>query len=219
MAGLALKGFSRDSLIGYVADQTGHFFPDAGRGDVRPAVASAIDTALHRLERCIAGVLMWRAGEFDPLHSSQYATFLYYLANSLWRERQDERVCTKLFYLNKALNGFECFYDNDLPEIFFIGHTVGIVLVRNRYPNYFVIYQNSTVGKNNGVAPELGEGLIMFPNTAVIGGCRIGARTALSQGTSLIDADTPGDCVVHRNGRELVFVEPKRNLLTDYFRL
>jgi serine O-acetyltransferase len=216
---MELKGFSRDELIGYVADQADHLFPDRHRGDVRPAVASVFDTALARLERCIAGVKMWREGVFDPLHSSQYTTFLYYLANTLWRERQDERVCTKLFYLNKALNGFECFYDNDLPEIFFIGHSVGIVLVRNRYPNYFVIYQNSTVGKNHGAAPVLGEGVVMFPSTSIVGGCRIGAHTVIAQGVSVINADTPGDCVVYRNGRELVFARPKRNILADYFRI
>jgi serine O-acetyltransferase len=218
---MKLKGFSRDQLVGYVADQADHLFPDRHRGDVRPAVASAIDAALGRLERCIAGVRMWRAGEFDPLHSSQYTTFLYYLANTLWRERGDERVCTKLFYLNKALNGFECFYDNELPEIFFIGHTVGIVLVRNRYPSYFVIYQNATVGKGtvDGEVPELGEGVIMYPNSAIIGGCRVGARTVISQGTSVVNADTPGDCVVYRNGRDLVFARPKRNILADYFRI
>lgn len=216
---MEIKGFSRDELVCYVADQAGHLFPDRHRGDVRPAVAAAIDTALGRLERCIAGVRMWREGVFDPLHSSQYTTFLYYLANTLWRERQDERVCTKLFYLNKALNGFECFYDNDLPEVFFIGHSVGIVLVRNHYPKHFVIYQNATVGKNNGVAPVLGEGVIMFPNTAIIGNCRVGDRTVISQGVSLIDTDAPGDCVVYRNGREPVFARPKRDLLADYFRL
>lgn len=217
---MELEGFSRDELIGYVADQAGHFFPDRHRRDVRPAVTSAIDTALGRLERCIAGVRMWREGRFDPLHSSQYATFLYYLANTLWRERGDERVCTKLFYLNKALNGFECFYDNDLPEIFFIGHTPGIVLVRNRYPNYFVVYQNSTVGKAaDGEPPLLGEGTVMFPNTAIVGRCRIGERTVLSQGTSVINADTPGRCIVYRNGRELTFARPKRDILADYFRI
>lgn len=216
---MELKAFSRDELIGYVADQAGHFFPDRHRGDVRPAVASAIDQALGRLERCIAGVRMWRAGEFDPLHSSQYTTFLYYLANTLWRERQDERVCTKLFYLNKALNGFECFYDNDLPEVFFIGHSVGIVLVRNHYPRHFVVYQNSTVGKADGDAPVLGEGTVMFPNTAIVGRCRIGAGTVLSQGTSVINADTPGGCVVYRNGRDLIFAKPKRDILADYFRI
>lgn len=216
---MEIKGFSRDELIGYVADQVGHFFPDRHRAEVRPAVASVIDAALGRLERCIARIRMWPTGVFDPLHSSQYTTFLYYLANTLWRERHDERVCTKLFYLNKALNGFECFYDNDLPEVFFIGHSVGIVLVRNRYPNYFVIYQNSTVGKYGNDTPVLGEGVVMFPNTAIVGRCHVGAGTVLSQGTSVVNADTPGNCVVYRNGRDLVFARPKRNILADYFRI
>src|SRR3546814_5845686 len=52
----------------------------------------------------------------------QYTIFLFYLANTAWRKLRAERVCTKLFYLNKALNGFECFYDTELPEVFFIGH-------------------------------------------------------------------------------------------------
>src|SRR3546814_2135485 len=85
-------------------------------------VCSSDLDALARLERCIAGVRMWQAGEFDHLHSSQYTIFLYYLANTAWRKLRAERVCTKLFYLNKALNGFECFYDTELPEVFFIGH-------------------------------------------------------------------------------------------------
>src|SRR5690606_29486779 len=122
--------------------QLDHFFPD--RDDPRPVVEKTIDDALARLCRCIDGVRMWRPGEFDHLHSSQYTIFLYYLANTAWRTLQAERVCTKLFYLNKALNGFECFYDTELPEVFFVGHSVGIVLARTTYSNYFAIYQNST---------------------------------------------------------------------------
>ncbi len=219
MAGLALKDFSRNALIGYVSDQARHLFPDAYREDVRPAVASVIDAALARLEHCIGGVRMWRPGEFNPLHSSQYTTFLYYLANTLWRERQDERVCTKLFYLNKALNGFECFYDTELPEIFFVGHSVGIVLARTTYSNHFAVYQNSTVGKSHGDAPVLGEGVVMYPNTAILGRSNIGPRTYLAQGASIVNQDTPGNCIVFENARQLTFREPDRDILADLFRL
>ena len=69
------------------------------------------------------------------------------------------------------------------------------------------------------MAPVLGEGVVMFPNSAIIGGCRIGDRTVLSQGTSLIDTDSPGDCVVYRNGRDVTFAKTKRNILADYFRI
>ena len=52
-----------------------------------------------------------------------------------------------------------------MPEVFFIGHSVGIVLAKARYGNRLVLYQNSTVGKNHGDAPSLGEGVVMYPNT------------------------------------------------------
>src|SRR3546814_13859559 len=99
----------------------------------------------------------------------QYTIFLYYLANTAWRKLQAERVCTKLFYLNKALNGFECFYDTELPEVFFVGHTVGIVLARTTSSNSFSIYPNSTVGKSHVDAHVPAEGVVMYPNTALRG--------------------------------------------------
>lgn len=215
---MILKDITRDALTDYVGAQLSHFFPD-GRTDVRTCVSRDIDEALARTATCIDSVRMWKAGEFDYLHSSQYCTFLYYLSNSAWRNREDKAFCTKLFLLNKALNGFDCFYDNLLPEKFFIGHSVGIVLSRTTYSNYLVLYQNSTVGKNHGAAPVLGEGVVLYPNSAIIGGCRIGAGTIVAQGCSVISADTPGNCYVFNEGNGLVFKEPRRDVLNDIFRL
>jgi serine O-acetyltransferase len=41
-------------------------------------------------------------GKFDHLHSSQYTTFLYYLANTPRRAGAERALCNKLFGLNKA---------------------------------------------------------------------------------------------------------------------
>ena len=215
---MKVKHLSRGELVDFFTAQLDHFFPDR-KDDPREVVAKTIDDALARLERCIDGVRMWRPGEFDHLHSSQYTIFLYYLANTAWRTLQAERVCTKLFYLNKALNGFECFYDTELPEVFFIGHTVGIVLARTTYSNYFAIYQNSTVGKSHGEAPILGEGVVMYPNTAILGKSRIGPRTYVAQGASIVNRDTPGDCIVFESARKLSFRTPDRDILADIFRI
>jgi serine O-acetyltransferase len=145
--------------------------------------------------------------------------FLYFLANSVWRGKGDERVCTKLFYLNKALNGIDCFYKIKMPDIWFIGHSVGIVFADASYSNYLVAYQNSTVGKNHGAAPKFGEGVVLYPNSAIIGNCTIGPRTFLAQGQSIVDQDTPGDCTVFSDGGRLIFRKPSRNLLEDFFRM
>lgn len=209
---------SRADLLDYVTAQLVTFFPDRA-GDLRPVLDKNLDEALARLRRCINGVTMWRVEEFDYLHSSQYTIFLYFLANTIWRNQDNERVCTKLFYLNKALNGIDCFYKIKMPDVWFIGHSVGIVFADATYGNYLAIYQNSTVGKNHGAAPILGEGVVLFPNSAIIGNCHIGSRTFLGQGQALIDQDTPGDCTVFSAGGKPVFRKPSRDLLTDYFRL
>jgi serine O-acetyltransferase len=142
------------------------------------------------------------------------------LANSIWRHSADrDGVCTKLFLLNKALNGIDCFYEIEMPDIFFIGHSVGIVLAKAQYSNYLVLYQNSTVGKNHGVAPVIGSGVVLYPNTAIIGRCRIGSGTVLSQGTSVINADTPENKTVFNSAdAKLTFRPTKRNILNDIFR-
>ena len=216
---LSLSLGSSDALLNYVGRQLDNFFPD-GRGDAeRPALQAHLEPALRRLDRCIAEVRMWTPGKFDHLHSSQYTTFLYYLANTVWRADGERALCNKLFGLNKALNGIDLFYEIEMPEVFFIGHSVGIVLAKARYGNRLVLYQNSTVGKNHGEAPSLGEGVVLYANSAVIGRCEIGAGSVIAQGVSVINRDTPGGATVFQGGAgELVFKPSTRDVLADIFR-
>lgn len=216
---MLLRNSSRKQLLEYITRQLNHFFPD-GQLHIETTLEKDIDEALSRLNACINAAKMWKPDEFHYLHSSQYATFLYFLANTIWRNQGDEAVCTKLFYLNKVLNGIDCFYEITMPEIFFIGHSAGIVLAKATYGNYLVLYQNSTVGKNHGIAPVLEEGVVMYPNTAIIGRSHIGKGTIISQGVSVINRDTPGNCLVFagENGN-CVFKAPAKNVLADFFRL
>lgn len=216
---MRLKHISRDQLTEYLVKQLSNFFPDS-HTDARVVLERSLDEALARVNVCINAVKLWRPDEFDYLHSSQYATFLYFLSNTIWRNEKNERVCTKLFYLNKALNGIDCFYEVEMPDIFFIGHSVGIVLAKARYSNYFVVYQNSTVGKNHGVAPVLEEGVIMYPNSAIIGSARIRKDTIVAQGVSVINRDTVGSSMVFQGeAGKLIHKPMKHNILADFFRI
>ena len=210
---------SHADLLGYLGRQLDNFFPD-GRGETeRPALQARLEPALQRLERCIDQVRMWTPGRFDHLHSSQYTIFLYYLAHTIWKGGGERALCNKLFGLNKALNGIDLFYEIELPEVFFIGHSVGIVLAKATYGNRLVLYQNSTVGKNHGEAPVLGDGVVMYPNTAIIGRCEIGTGTVVSQGTSIVNRSTPGSCMVFPgDAGGLVIKPPTRDVLADLFR-
>lgn len=208
----------RDRLLRYVVQQLHNTLPDDF--DPRPDIDGHLDEALHRLHTCINAVRPWRQDCFDPLHSTQYCSFLYFLAHTIWRSTGNAGTPTRLFLLNKALNGIDLFYEIELPPVFFIGHSVGIVFAKATYGNYLVIYQNSTVGKNHGVAPVLGEGVVMYPGTAIIGGCQVGDATVLSQGTSLVNTDTPGHCTVYpAQAGKVSFKPTRRDALQDIFRL
>lgn len=211
---------SREGLIDYTCAQIASFCPDGKDTSVRRQVSRNLGEALSRLEHCINGVRMWPSNQFNYLNSSQYCLYLYYLGNTIWRNDQDVGVATRLFLLNKVLNGIDLFYEIEMPEIFFVGHSVGIVLAKATYGNYLALYQNSTVGKNHGVAPVIGEGVLMYPSTAIIGRSSVADGTILSQGTSIINHDTPGNCVVYAGAEgNLVFKPAKRAALEDIFRL
>lgn len=211
---------TKQGLIDYTCTQVATFFPDGKSQAVRIQIARHMDEALARTARCIGAVRMWPQERFNYLNSSQYCIYLYYLANTIWRNEHDAAVPTRLFCLNKALNGIDLFYEIEMPEVFFIGHSVGIVLAKATYGNYLVLYQNSTVGKNHGVAPVIGDGVVMYPNTAIIGRCHIGNGTILAQGTSVINRDTPGDCIAYpADMGDLLFKPIKRAVLEDIFRL
>ena len=213
---LKLLDSSRQDFLRYLLHQLKSFFPDGGK-DMDKLLDCYLDEALARLEICIEPVRMWRSGEFHYLHSSQYAIFLYFLANSIWRREGPDRVCTKLFFLNKALNGIDCFYEIALPKIFFIGHSVGIVLAKATYGEYLVLYQNCTVGKNHGIAPTIGKGVILYPHTAIIGNSAIGDGSVISQGVSVINRDTPGDCLVFQQAAGELIFRPSKNAIDEYF--
>lgn len=216
---LKLVHFFHADLLRYVVRQLEHFFPDGGNADALDVLRPHMDVALGRLAHCIGAVRPWKPGEFDHLHSSQYTIFLYYLSNTVWKATGNRSLCAKLFGLNKALNGIDLFYEIELPPVFFIGHSVGIVFAKATYGNYLVVYQNSTVGKNHGVAPVLGDGVVMYPNTAIIGRCEVGDGTVLSQGVSLINTSTPGHCTVYAGQAGAVVCKPAgRNVLADIFR-
>jgi serine O-acetyltransferase len=203
-------------LLGYLSRQLDHFFPDE-RADTRDRLALDLNEALDRLLKCIDHVKMWRGTGFHHLHSEKNTVFLYYLANTIWRNRHDTAICEKLFYLNKALNGFHCFYDTELPDVFFVGHSVGIVLARTKYSRYLVLYQGTTVGKNHGNAPMLEEGVVLYPGSAIIGDCLIRPRSYIAQNTSVIDRSTPGNCSVFQNGRDIDCRSPGHDILGDFF--
>ena len=47
---------------------------------------------------------------FNPYHSVQYMTFLYYLSHIIYKKNQSLLLCDKVYYLNKTLNSVDILY-------------------------------------------------------------------------------------------------------------
>jgi len=212
---------SQDDLACYVARQASAFFPDGAvsAGSLTVPVRSALD----RLERCFSQVGLKYFAEdgestFDHLHTDQYAMFLYLLANSIHREGGDPRLASKVYALNKALHGIDAFYEVELPEAFVFQHPVGTVLGRGRYGNYFFVYQRCSVGASvEGAYPTIGEGVVMFGGSAIIGASTVGNNCWLSVGATVLDTDVPPNSVVFGRSPDLTVKPTRRDVVRDLF--
>ena len=121
---------------------------------------------------------------------------------------------------NKSLNAVDLLYDVELPDIFYITHCVGTVLGRGKYSNYLWVYQGCTVGGNTDlVYPTLGEGVVMFGGSAIIGDCNIGDNTWLSYNTVIMDRDIPPDSVVFNREVGNRIQTTRRDVVKDRFQI
>ena len=217
---MKLKDHTRESLLSYIVAQCAATVPDGREASFRAAADAHLDEALERLHGCINACAPWRPDEFNVLQSSQHTIFLYFLANTIWTRSGDTAAATRLFLMNKALNGIDLFYEIAMPEVFYIGHSVGIVLAKATYGNYLVLYQNSTVGRHKDQIPVLGERVVLYPNTAVIGRSVVEDDAVVSQGTSVVNKQVPRGSIAFAGAPgELAFRPRPDDLIGEYFRL
>ena len=199
-------------LIEYVELQLLCFFPDF-KEISRKILLENLSQTLERLEKCFSAIhnKYFDAG-FDHLHGDQYAMFLYFLSNTIYRNGGDLTLCKKLFLLNKYLHGIDVMWEIELPDIFLFAHPVGTVLGRAKYSNYFAVYQNCTVGVNHNVFPTFDEYVSLHPGSMVLGNCHVGRNCKISAGSTLIDTDL-SDNTVYKDGRELRFPHISEKIL------
>lgn len=139
--------------------------------------------------------------KFNPYHSVQYMTFLYYLSNELHRQNCSGLLCDKVYYLNKIMNGVDLFYAINLPDVFSAEHPVSSVMGRASYGNGFFFYQGCTVGGTIGKEgvihyPVIGENVRMFSNSSILGKCRIGNNVKIGAGAIVKNQDVPDNTIV-----------------------
>lgn len=189
----------KTALLNYVNCHLQHFFPDGNQH--HEVLSSIFDKAIERLTYCFSNInrkyyQQDKKTEFNHLNSDHYASFIYLLSNEAW---QDDAIylAEKLFYLNKALNGLDCFYSVKLPKVFMFVHPVGTVLGHADYADYLVIYQNVTVGSTlDGIYPIFAEGCVLYAKSSVIGRCNIGRNVVIGANAFVLNTDVEHDHII-----------------------
>ena len=178
---------SLDDLRTYTQKQLLHFFPDKQSYKLDK---KCFKLAIERAEYCFSKIIFYNKNglSFNHLHSDQYLTFLWILSNQIWSDAADKIVATKLYYLNKALHGFDCLYNNNLPSIFYIAHGVGTVLGKASYDDYLYVCKGVTVGSSRGVNyPKFSKWVSLGSDSTVIGECTLEEMSSVGAGTSIFD--------------------------------
>lgn len=210
---------SKGQIIENLCRQIDSFFSCSN--DERMLLNEYIDKALERIGVCFQGVdnkyFKNESGgvKFNPFHSVQYMTFLYTIANELYRNGVSSALSDKLYYLNKVMNGLDMFYAIELPEVWSAEHPVGSVLGRAKYGDGFFFYQGCTVGGNRGKDgvlqyPVIGKNVRMYANSSLIGKCNVGDNVILGAGALVKDTDIPSNSIVFGQSPNLIIKENKR---------
>lgn len=187
-------------------------------------IEKSMDQSFDRIEKCFAQIKnkyysINKKVFFNPYQSSQYCIFLYFLANTIWNEFQENLVCDKLFYLNKTLNSIDLFYKVEMPAIFYLDHPVGSVIGRGKFADFFQFRQNCTVGNNKGYYPEFGRNVHLWSGVTIVGKCLIGDNVTFASGCYVKDQDIPANSYVFGRSPALVIKEKKGKELgeSDFF--
>ena len=132
---------------------------------------------------------------FNPYHSVQYMIFLYYFSNTLYYNTLEKELCDKIYYLNKMLNGVDIYPAVQLPSFFMAEHPVGSVIGRAKIGEGFMFFQNCTLGgierDKKEIYPELGNNVIMYAGSSILGECIIGNNVNIGAGAIVKNQNIP----------------------------
>lgn len=186
---------------------------------------ASLERALERLEENFSRVrsnYYKHEGEtaFKIEHTVQYSIFLYLFSNQLFKDKYHE-AAAYVYYLNKIMHAVDWFYEIELPVAFCAEHPVGCVLGRAQYGNYFFVYQGVTIGGNRSgrggvlVYPQIGDFVVMYSDSKVIGRSKIGNNVIISANTYIKDEIIPDNSIVFGSSPNLIIKRKDKKFINN----
>ena len=187
----------KNQIEDYLTNQLAFF----GGADISDYLEAAYKRALYCFSRNTNKY--FKKGTIDVHHTGQYAILLCYLARVAF-EAGDRETADRVYALNKALHGFDIFYEVELPNVFFMEHPLGTVLGRAKYTDRLFLGQNVTVGGNKGCYPTIGEIVCLHAGCMVVGASNLGNNIEVSAQAFIRDEVIPDNCLVFGKSPNLV---------------
>jgi len=220
-----MTSIDNDCLVNYVVKQLNNFFPD-GHDLAFCDVNKYIDETMERLFYCFSNIKKKHYFDganvlFNHLNSEHYSMFLYLLSNTIYKTSDRyEELATKIFLLNKMLHCIDVFYSVELPKVFLFTHPVGTILGHAKYGNNFCVFQGCTVGVayEGGEYPEVGENVLMYSGSKIIGSSKVCDNVILGADTTIINREIEKNKVVVGSFPNLKIINNERDDLERTFR-
>ena len=184
-----------------IEDQLTNQLAFFGGADISDYLEAAYKRALYCFSRNTNKY--FKKGTIDVHHTGQYAILLCYLARVAF-EAGDRETADRVYALNKALHGFDIFYEVELQNVFIMEHPVGPVLGRAKYSDRLFLGQNVTVGGNKGCYPTIGENVCLHAGCMVVGDSHLGNNIEVSAQAFIRDEVIPDNCLVFGKSPNLV---------------
>ena len=202
---------NNNELSKYINTQIANIFVDDV--DVRPY----IDVAVKRSISCfdMNKNKYYKKDNINIFHSGQYSQLLYYLSNTIYRTSKDTLLATKIYYLNKVLHSVDWYFEIELPNYWGVEHPLGSILGRATYGDGFFFFQGCTVGGNKGVYPKIGNNVIMYSNSKILGDSKIGDNVLIGADTKIKDQNVPSNCIVFGNSPNLIIKKKPKEDIKD----
>lgn len=203
------------------------YFPeDDTKYLTKKSFLKVFDTAYDRIDFCFSRIKTkyYSAGKnftFNHLNTDHMCVFFYFLYNSGYREKLNDKILTQLFYLNKILHSIDIFYTVELPDVVLFVHPLGTVIGKAKFDNYLVIYQNVTIGATRQSKelfyPKFGKGIIFYSNSSVIGDCKVGNNVTFGANANIVNKDIKDNKIVLGSFPKNRIINNNNNNIKDIF--
>lgn len=209
-------------LCEFTSSQLNFFFPDNNKVNFL-SNKDLVEESLLRLENCFKRVTLkhyynGKQALFNHLYSDHYVMYLWFLSNTIYKNRGRCSLADKVYYLNKSLHAFDCMYDTNLPDFFLLFHCAGTMLGKATYSNYFISLHGCTIGSHKGNYPTIGEGVSLTAHSSIIGNCNIGNQVSISNNTNIFEKDIPSNHIAFKdNFGHLVFKKTAKSYSSIFF--